>query len=345
MLFVAMAGPHQIWSHPLGADHIGVYAGTGREDVLNGTRDDAAFAQPSGLASDGKFLFVVDSEGSAVRKISLAKAGLVSTIAGTSELPAGRSLFEFGDVDGAGAKARLQHPLGIAYRDGVLYVADSYNHKIKRIDVAKVQTTTWIGDGKPGDRVDPPRLSEPAGLALAKDRLYIADTNNHRIAVVDLGTAKLSVLEIEGLTPPQPAVGDEDHDFAGGKNRIAVEPRAIAPAAELRLEVAVTLPEDYKLNERGPVSLRIGAAEDQKLVAAEELQQRHRGRIEEGKLLFAVPLAASSGTATLDVDASFTYCRDGTGGVCKLKTASWRIPVTLAEKAAEKVVKLELTVD
>jgi hypothetical protein len=105
MLYVAMAGAHQIWVHPLGGDSIQVFAGTGREDVLDGPRDEAAFAQPSGLAADGGNLLVADSEGSAIRRIPLDPSGPIDTVAGTSNLDSGRSLFAFGDVDGKGAAA------------------------------------------------------------------------------------------------------------------------------------------------------------------------------------------------------------------------------------------------
>ena len=70
-LFIAMAGPHQIWSHKIGTSRIGVHAGSAREDVINGSLDVSAFAQPSGLTIDGtgRFFFVADSEGSAIRMV------------------------------------------------------------------------------------------------------------------------------------------------------------------------------------------------------------------------------------------------------------------------------------
>jgi hypothetical protein len=129
-IYVAMAGPHQIWRMPRDGSGIGVYAGNGREDVVDGpllpkkpfATGAASFAQPSGLATDGGWLFVADSEGSSIRAVPLpAKpagpfvppAGRrVKTVVGTSRLPRDR-LFTFGDVDGPAAAARLQHPLGV----------------------------------------------------------------------------------------------------------------------------------------------------------------------------------------------------------------------------------------
>ena len=73
----------------------------------------------------------------------------VTTVIGTSRLPAGR-LFTFGDVDGQANTARLQHCLGVAYVDGKIYVADTYNNKIKVIDPQTKTCQTVAGTGQPG---------------------------------------------------------------------------------------------------------------------------------------------------------------------------------------------------
>ncbi|HHT9153914.1 MAG TPA: hypothetical protein ACFYEM_10380, partial [Candidatus Hypogeohydataceae bacterium YC40] len=102
------------------------FAGSGREGRIDGSLEGSAFAQPSGLTTDGNSLFVADSETSSIRGINL-KSERVSTIVGVD-------LFEFGDVDGQGNIVRLQHPLGVLFHEGLLYVADTYNHKIKLIE-------------------------------------------------------------------------------------------------------------------------------------------------------------------------------------------------------------------
>ena len=205
-LFIAMAGPHQIWSHKIGSQKIGVHAGNAREDIINGALGDSSFAQPSGLSrnADGTFFFVADSEGSSIRQVPVATDGKVTTIAGTAELDRGQSLFAFGDVDGIGGDARMQHPLGVAWHDGSVYVADAYNHKIRKIDVATQAVTTWLGTGKAGDSLSQVQLSEPAGLSISDGKLYIADTNNHRILVADLATKEVSALELDGVAVPGP---------------------------------------------------------------------------------------------------------------------------------------------
>src|SRR5205807_36942 len=77
-LFVAMAGHHQIWVMDLDKKEIGPYAGNGRENIRDGPLYAACFAQPSGLATDGKSLYVADSEVSAIRRVPLGGDGRVT---------------------------------------------------------------------------------------------------------------------------------------------------------------------------------------------------------------------------------------------------------------------------
>ncbi|MFL5330526.1 MAG: thioredoxin-like domain-containing protein [Gemmataceae bacterium] len=191
-LYIAMAGHHQIWIMDLTSGRISPFAGSGLEAIHDGEPREAAFAQPSGLASDGKRLFVADSESSAIRTVELdPKKWEVRTLVG---MPEG-NLFNFGDVDGTGEKVRLQHPLGVVYHEGALYVSDTYNSKLKIVDPLTAKCSTWIGG--------PSQFDEPAGLSVANGKLYVADTNAHRIRVVDLKTKDVSTLNLTGVEPPR----------------------------------------------------------------------------------------------------------------------------------------------
>lgn len=194
-LYVAMAGFHQIWAMDLASGVVGPFAGTGQENLIDGPLDRALFAQPSGLALADGTLYVADSETSAVRAIDL-RAGQVRTLVGLG-------LFEFGDVDGEGDEARLQHPLGIAAGpDGLLYVADSYNHKIRRLDPRTRRLASWVGAGEPGLRdgaLDAARLAEPGGVSVGAGRCFVADTNNHAIRAADLASGEVATLDLRGL--------------------------------------------------------------------------------------------------------------------------------------------------
>lgn len=344
VMYVAMAGPHQIWSHKLSTDTIQPYAGSGREDIRNGTLSESALAQPSGLATDGKNLFVVDSEGSAIRQITTKPgndladpAGDVTTVVGTSNLPGGRSLFEFGDIDAIGGEARLQHPLGVVYHDGGLLVADSYNHKIKHVNLKTKASTTWLGNGKSGDGLVPPQLSEPAGLCIAKDKLYIADTNNHRVTVVDLATKSMKILIIDGLEPPPPPKQDET--LAAG-SPVVVPVQSVASGDGIEFSVVLTIPEEYKFNPDVPVTYRLTTEGEQTLIAADDLNVRDEAAVAKGIASFRVPLATKTGKGTYQLSMTYGYCRDGASGLCKLGVATWQVPIEVRADAEGNRISL-----
>jgi DNA-binding beta-propeller fold protein YncE len=190
-VYVAMAGTHQLWALRGDAAHAGadVAAGTGGEDIADGGAGDALLAQPMGVAAatNGRHLYFADAESSAVRALEPddrragRAVGEVHTVVGTG-------LFDFGDKDGVGDAVRLQHPQGVAvHSSGRLLVADSYNDAIKWVDPVTRRAEAWLRD-----------LHEPGGIAYdsARRRVFVADTNAHRILVVDELTKALAELEI-----------------------------------------------------------------------------------------------------------------------------------------------------
>lgn len=207
-LLIAMAGSHQIWTLNLKDQQVGSLVGTGAEACMDGDLEVAAFAQPSGLTTDGKELFVADSEGSTIRAVELDTTPQVRTICGSGDL------FGFGDQDGQGESVRLQHCLDVAYGDNnQVWIADTYNHKIKRVDSQTGVCQTILGNGQPALR-DGSALTasfnEPSGLSLAGNWLYIADTNNHAIRRADLTTLNVTTLNFAGLCSPNACFRPED---------------------------------------------------------------------------------------------------------------------------------------
>jgi NHL repeat-containing protein len=179
-LHVAMAGIHRLWTIHLDSGSAAPSTGTGAEELHDGSHAQAALAQPMGICVAGGALAFADSESSAIRLADLDPAGGVRTIVGTG-------LFDFGDVDGVGDDARLQHPQGItAADDGQLLVCDSYNDSLRWVDPASRRVTTWVRG-----------LHEPEGLALDARFVYVADTNAHRIAVVERSSGSIQPLVIE----------------------------------------------------------------------------------------------------------------------------------------------------
>ncbi|MCG6135653.1 MAG: redoxin domain-containing protein [Nostoc sp. LLA-1] len=199
ILYIAMAGPHQIWQLNLETSIIKTYASTGAEGCVDGSLTESAFAQPSGITTDKQELYIADSEISSIRGVGLIEPQQVRTVCGSGQL------FGFGDVDGQREDVRLQHCLGIESAQNYLWVADTYNHKIKLISPSTGNCQTILGDGTAGlqDGIGKnTRFFEPSGLSAINSSLYISDTNNHAIRRVDLQTFEVTTLKFPDLCSP-----------------------------------------------------------------------------------------------------------------------------------------------
>ncbi|OTF73854.1 NHL repeat-containing protein 2-like protein [Euroglyphus maynei] len=158
-LYIAVAGAHQIWTlilselgdivHGNHEQYLSCicFAGDGNEQKRNHrSLLKSSFAQPTGITVNSNVLYIADSESSSIRMIDL-QSNSVSTLVGGSIDPT--DLFAFGDIDDIGSKCRLQHCMGICYANNdIIYIADTYNHKIKKIETRtkKCQNLPSLGD-------------------------------------------------------------------------------------------------------------------------------------------------------------------------------------------------------
>src|SRR5262249_5190678 len=144
----------------------------GHEGSTDGVGAAAGFAFPAdftGLAIDSGNLYVADTRNATIRKITLASAQ-VSTFAGQ----AGST----GSSDGVGEAARFNEPTGLASDGTYLYVSDSVNMTVRRIDLRTAEVTTIVGSAGGGGFADGPAaqagFERPSGLALGDGSLYMA---------------------------------------------------------------------------------------------------------------------------------------------------------------------------
>ncbi|MCC6559705.1 MAG: hypothetical protein IT372_42860, partial [Polyangiaceae bacterium] len=164
---------------------ISTVAGTGVSGSTGdgGPATQAQLHQPRGLAMgpDGS-LYIADQGGNRVRKVS--PSGIISTLAGTGALG-------YGGDGGPAAQAQLKAPLGVAVGpDGVVYIADTGNNRIRRVGtdgvistVAGDGTAGFAGDGGPATAA---KLRQPRGLLVERDSaLVVVDTENHRVRRID----------------------------------------------------------------------------------------------------------------------------------------------------------------
>jgi DNA-binding beta-propeller fold protein YncE len=323
IVFIAMAGSHQIWLL-LDEERLGIYAGSGYEALVDGDRAKASFNQPSDLVLALNHLVIADAEASAIRAVALSGDTRVMTLVG-------KGLFEFGDIDGAGDEVRLQHPTGLAYSESLylpvptVFVADTYNNKIKTLDPTVGKVETLIGDGEPGDRDGPfeqARLYEPEGLTVYQDRLYIADTNNHLIRVADLqsGTVKtLTLRGLERLQPLSPAIDEAVEEELGRLQTITVSPGRVS------ITLDIQPPRGYKLNPATPITIRH---------MQEDLSEALSFDVRE-TVTFSFDAEED---LVLPLDLTIYYCQRDDERLCLLHNPRVLLPVRVAPEAPARVV-------
>jgi sugar lactone lactonase YvrE len=173
-VYVADRGNHAIRKiTPAGV--VTTLAGSGTAAFTDGTGTGAAFNQPVAIVLDTSGnLYVAESENHAIRKVT--PTGVVTTVAGTGTA---------GSADGTGTAASFWYPKGLALDgSGNLYVADQYNHTIRKITPAGVVTTVVGKAGVKGFEAGslPGTIRSPYGLAIVGTTLYF--TTGYGIAQV-----------------------------------------------------------------------------------------------------------------------------------------------------------------
>ncbi len=327
-LYMGMAGTHQIWTTDLAAGTIAVFAGSGREGIADGPRLEATLAQPSGLATDGSHLFWVDPESSGVRKLPLDGSGAVQTLVGTG-------LFDFGDADGERGIALLEHPQGITYTGGLLYVADTYNHKIRTVHPETGTVDTFAGSGA-SSLTDGfgagASFAEPGGIAAAGGLLYTADTNNHAVRVLKLTTGEVSTLALTNL-------GVAVNTAQGRTIKVSLPAQEISPDADT-IELRLSAPEGYHLNDLIESRLMLGTSNADAFSPSEA---NVSFQVSDPAVELHVAAAAAAGQAILTATGEVYYCREGEEAVCLIDRVDLALPITVAPGgAAVAAIQYEL---
>ncbi len=350
-LYVAMAGSHQIWKMLLSESDISPYAGNGREDIVDGkllprvpgAAGYSAFAQPSGLASDGEWLYVADSEGSSIRAVPLDGSRDVTTVVGSARLPE-RRLFAFGDADGPRNVARLQHCIGVTFVDGTLFVADTYNNRIREVNprTGDVKTLAGTGYNRPGNDDAAGSFDEPAGISHAKGMLYVADTNNHSIRTIDLASGKVGTLAIVGLKSPNLPKVVARPTFGGAAQEKLKLTSVTAAKNAIALHVSLKLPEGMEINADAPMEYWLDSPQ-----ASGPLDRTAFGKrtleMPEAEFDLTIPVKGA-GQDVLAVSFHYLYCRHGENGICTAGSVVFTVPLNVATDGSAKPIELTHTV-
>ena len=313
-ILIAMAGTHQLWTYDRKSATLDVAAGNGRESIEDGAWPANSLSQPSGIAILGNTAYFVDSETSSLRQL---QNGNLKTLIGTG-------LFDFGYAEGGKGKGLMQHPLGVTAQDGTVYVADSYNHAIRIFDIGSGELKNFAGTGGHGDRDAPEaaqaQFNEPNDVLLHSGKLYVADTNNHKIRTITLADGVVESLEV--MPPPLPVAFD---------NEIPKEAHLPDATVQAGMETAIglSLAKGWKLNDQAPSYLALyDDTPAHPMVVVLEADTLRKG----------VPtLPVLPGGKSYILQGTLYYCEDKEGSLCLIKTLQMKLNST-ADTAGSDIV-------
>ncbi len=292
---VTQAGLHQLWSYNTETKTVSAIAGSGSETITDGAFPGNALAQPSGVSALDGVLYFIDAETSSLRMMS---GGNVKTLIGTG-------LFDFGFKNGVQGVARMQHPLGLVATAQGEYVADAYNHSIRLFNDGRL--STFAGHGERGHRDGPvkeARFNEPNAVIAVGKALYVADTNNNAIRVIEGG--KVSTLKI------QPPASADVPEFSKDAlpNLSVLKPQALAAGKDITVRLG--LQAGWHINADAPSSLALFAMTPMPLAVVsfdkQALQASHElviSKLEKGEYR---------------LQGTVYYCADAAGSQCLLKS-------------------------
>lgn len=226
-LYIADLNDHVIRKVDL-AGIVTTVAGTGEQGFAGdgGPATGAQLDSPAGVAVNvAGDIYIADTHNQRIRKVS---GGTITTIAGTG-------VAGFSGDNGAAASAQLSNPTALALdSSGNLYIADTDNHRIRKISGTTI--TTVAGNGEQafsgdGASATAAGIDSPNGVAVdAAGKIYIGDTRNQRVRVVD-ATGMISTLAGNGSK----AYGGDGGAAAGAS---LARPRGLSVDAQGNIYIA-----------------------------------------------------------------------------------------------------------
>ncbi len=208
-LFISDSGNNQIRRVNIDSKQVTSIAGNFKEGKKDGVKKDAAFHYPTGIATDGQNLYIADSNNSMIRKLDIS-SGQVTTIAGN-----GTS----GQKDGIGTIAQFESPISLVLLNNILYVADTYGNRIRKVELSSNKVTTLAGQNSHfGNRYKDGTCLEaaffhPFGIGTDSKNLFILDTGNHVVREIKLASNDVSTIAGNRIMSWKNGVGTDSSFF------------------------------------------------------------------------------------------------------------------------------------
>jgi hypothetical protein len=314
-LFIALGVDAGIWQCDLRTEVAERIAGTGHAGFKDGNAKESALAQPMGMAMDKTgVLFFSDAQASAIRAVD---DGVLSTKAGSG-------LFDYGMSNDRKAGISFQYPMGMCVYNDDLYIADSYNHCIRKFDPFKKRSETMAGSGVPGYKNGSggeALYHYPTDLVVLEGKCYITDAGNGLIRTYDLQTNRSESLRLfnydkiaRGNTPIITDLRElEGVEIASGNNLIDLE---------------IDLGERYELDPSGYSNFAVSSRNDTLFVRKDAMRN-------EGKILLDYQLEPDINPEAIVLDFYLYFREKARPEMQYFRGVSYIIPTKLKDGKPE----------
>ena len=238
-IVIANAGTHQIVSYNINEKTIMALAGDGTEGFKDGKGLNSTLSQTSDMSVLKNKLYFVDSGSSSLRVLD--KNANVKTLIGDGQGGSGHK-------NGSKKDALMQHPLALMADNTGIYIADSFNHKLRKYSFNSEKIKDVVGKQQRGDGIglkDKISFDELEGMISIRDRIYIADTNNNRIISIKRSGETSEIIDV---MPPLKLSKENFLEYLPNLQRAP----DIKVKASVPITLAVKLKKGWKINEAGP---------------------------------------------------------------------------------------------
>lgn len=179
---IADSGNNSLWMYNLVSRKFTLLVGNGELGLLDGVGERAEMAHPLAIDGTKNYLYVVEGSSSSLRMVAIPE-GRVNTLIG-------HGLFQFGSADGSRQSAAMQYPnaLAVDEKRGIVWIADSYNRKIRKFDIAKNSLSSITIQTN---------FLNPSAIAIDDESLWIADSGANFIYRYYIASDYLSRITIQ----------------------------------------------------------------------------------------------------------------------------------------------------
>ena len=319
-LIIANLGSNQILSYNIVDNNLSIIAGNGQNKTQDGKYPNNSLSKPADIAIHDSKIYFLDSASSTLRYID--KNNNVTTLIGDSNEIRGFK-------DGKLGEAMLQNPLGLDVDETGIYIADSFNHAIRKYSFKNKRLNTLTG-GTVGVDIGSQKHSkfdEPSSIFATPSSFFIVDSNNNRIIETDRQKLSSKIIDIiPQLKLPKKSFLEYMPNLQSSEQ--------VSIAADSKIEIEIDIAQNWKLNDSAPSFinlLQITDSNEADLIASFDWQEISLKKLK---------ISSLKHNKRYILQGVIYHCENRKDALCFVKSYEKRIIANKSAKTKKITIKL-----